>query len=131
MASPTRSVRAFVVALSACAAVLLSGCASEVSGTAVAISGASIPTTTTPPRTTTGSPTPDIDEGGSVDIDVTKETVEHLDRLVRASGHSPRKVLLRRGRTTMPLADHRYYRWYQKRAPAFVFASPQRRARPA
>lgn len=71
MASPTRSVRAFVAALSACAAVLLSGCAAEVSGTAVAISGASIPTTTTtPPRTTTGSPTPDIDEGGSVDIDV-------------------------------------------------------------
>ncbi|MDV6260318.1 LppU family putative lipoprotein [Rhodococcoides yunnanense] len=71
MASSNRSVRALVLALTACTALLLAGCASEVSGTAVAISGATIaPTTTSAPRTTTSAPTPDIDDGGSVDIDV-------------------------------------------------------------
>ncbi|MFI8568253.1 hypothetical protein ACIGGF_17010 [Rhodococcus sp. NPDC078407] len=69
MASPHRSVRALVLALSACAALVLGGCAAEVSGTAVAIPGASIPaTSTTSPPTT--APTPDIDDGGSVEIDV-------------------------------------------------------------
>ncbi|KAA0924453.1 MULTISPECIES: hypothetical protein [Rhodococcus] len=69
MASSSRSVRALVLALSSCAALMLGGCASEVSGTAVAISGATIPaTTTTNPPTTT--PQTDIDDGGSVDIDV-------------------------------------------------------------
>ncbi|MDV6232795.1 LppU family putative lipoprotein [Rhodococcus cercidiphylli] len=69
MASSSRSVRALVLALSSCAALILAGCASEVSGTAVAISGATIPaTTTTNPPTTT--PQTDIDDGGSVDIDV-------------------------------------------------------------
>ncbi|WP_415971272.1 hypothetical protein [Rhodococcus sp. 077-4] len=71
MASPNRSVRALVLATSACVALILGGCASEVSGTAVAISGATIaPTTTSAPRTTTSAPTTDIDDGGSVDIDV-------------------------------------------------------------
>ncbi|MGV8875640.1 MAG: LppU family putative lipoprotein [Rhodococcus sp. (in: high G+C Gram-positive bacteria)] len=69
MASPTRSVRALVGVLAACTALILGGCASEVSGTAVAISGATIaPTTTSPPRTTTSAPP--IDDGGSVDIAV-------------------------------------------------------------
>ncbi|MFY2789803.1 LppU family putative lipoprotein [Rhodococcus sp. MALMAid1271] len=71
MASPTRSIRALVVALAACTALILGGCASEVSGTAVAISGASIaPTTTNAPRTTDSAPTGTVDGGGSVDIDV-------------------------------------------------------------
>ena len=71
MASSNRSVRAVVLALAACTALILAGCSSEVSGTAVAISGASIaPTTTSAPRTTTATPTPDIDNGGGVDIDV-------------------------------------------------------------
>ncbi|MEK8073824.1 LppU family putative lipoprotein [Rhodococcoides navarretei] len=69
MASSSRSVRALVLALFGCAALLLGGCASEVSGTAVAISGATIPATTTTSPPTTAPPT-DIDDGGSVDIDV-------------------------------------------------------------
>lgn len=69
MASPTCSVRALVVALSACTALILAGCAQEVSGSAVAISGATIATPTTSPARTTTSP-PNTTDSGGVDIDI-------------------------------------------------------------